>query len=512
MVLVAHLYPEIEPYDHGMIDVGDANQIYWETCGHPTGKPAVALHGGPGSGCTPWWRRLFDPHAYRIACFDQRACGRSTPNSGDPTTDLSVNTTHHLIEDIERLREHLGIESWLVLGGSWGSTLALAYAQAHSERVSELVLFSVTTTTRREVEWITRDMGRLFPAEWERFRAGVYDASSDNDLAGAYNRRLAHPDSSVRERAARDWCTWEDTHVRTRPDQPSDLRYDDPAFRICFARLVTHYWSNAAWLSDDQLLRNIDRLAGIRAVLIQGRLDTSSPLDVPWKLAQRWRESELIVVDGAGHSGDALSETVVAATNHFAFISKNTTPAAGTAGSSYIRSTVSQVTIRPARHKDLPALREIERCSGQRYREVGLDHVADDEPPSIELLEGYAAAGRAWVAVEMSGEPVGYILVDRIDGCGHVEQVSVLPDYQGQGLGRALIDQARAWAIESEMSALTLTTFGHIPWNRPLYEHLGFRVLTDADIGPGLRAVREREVAQGLDPKLRVVMRLDIPE
>src|SRR5262249_53698734 len=156
----------IDPYDQGMLDIGDGGLVYWETCGNPEGKPAVTLHGGPGSGCGPGWRRYFDPDKYRIVLFDQRGCGRSTPHPGDPTVDLSTPPPHYLLADLERLRQQLGIERWLVFGGSWGSTLGLAYAERHPDRVSEMVLFSIVTTTRREVEWVTRDMGRIFPAEW----------------------------------------------------------------------------------------------------------------------------------------------------------------------------------------------------------------------------------------------------------------------------------------------------------------------------------------------------------
>ena len=178
-------YPVTEPYARGMLDVGDGNQIYWETVGNPAGKPAVVLHGGPGSGCAPWWGRFFDPAAYQVVLFDQRGCGRSTPHASDPTTDLSVNTTAHLIADIERLRAHLGVDRWLVFGGSWGSALGQAYAVTHPERVSELVLFSVVEGSRREVVWITRDMGRVFPEEWARFRDAVPEADRDGDLADA---------------------------------------------------------------------------------------------------------------------------------------------------------------------------------------------------------------------------------------------------------------------------------------------------------------------------------------
>jgi proline iminopeptidase len=311
-------HPEVEPHDRGLLDVGDGHQVYWETYGKPGGKPAVVLHGGPGSGCTPWWRRLFDLDAYRVVLFDQRGCGRSRPHASTPVVDLTTNTTHHLVDDIERLREYLGVERWLVLGGSWGSTLALAYAEAHPRAVSELVLFSVVTTTRREVQWVTHDVGRFFPAEWRRFRDGV-PASGRGDLIAAYNRLLLDPNPEVHEPAARNWCHWENAHVRTGRDDPPDARYEDPAFRLCFARLVTHYWRHAAWLAEDALLRGTDRLTGIPGVLIHGRLDLSSPLDVPWQLARTWEDGELILIQNEGHRGGAaMTDALVSATRRFA--------------------------------------------------------------------------------------------------------------------------------------------------------------------------------------------------
>jgi proline iminopeptidase len=312
--------PEIEPYAHGMLAVGDGNHLYWETWGNPAGKPAVVLHGGPGSGCTPGWRRFFDPTAYRVVLFDQRGCGRSTPHASDPSVDLSTNTTHHLLADIERLRRQLDIERWLVFGGSWGSTLGLAYAETHPERVSELILFSVVTTTHREVAWVTRDMGRLFPAAWARFRDGVPAADRDGNLAAAYSRLLEHPDPVVREQAARDWCAWEDTHVSLVPGYEPDPRYGDPAFRMAFARLVTHFWRHAAWLEDETLLREATNLAGIPGILVQGKLDVSGPPDIAWQLAQRWPDAEFILIDEAGHgAGDSGMDGILsAATNHFA--------------------------------------------------------------------------------------------------------------------------------------------------------------------------------------------------
>jgi proline iminopeptidase len=301
-----------------MLAVGDGHELYWEAVGRPDGKPAVVLHGGPGSGCAPWMREVFDPDAYRVVLFDQRGCGRSRPHASAPEVDLSSNTTRHLVADVERLREHLGIERWLVLGGSCGSTLGLAYAQAHVPAVSEMVLFAVASTTRNGVEWITRGVGRYFPAEWRRFRDGVAEGLRDGDLAAAYNDLLLDPDPSVHEQAAVDWCRWEDTHVRLRSGDPPNPRYDDPAFRLCFARLVTHYWRHGAWLGDDELLRGVGRLAGIPAVLIHGRLDLGTPLEDAWLLARSWDGAELVVVDDEGHGGgEAMGAAIVAATDGF---------------------------------------------------------------------------------------------------------------------------------------------------------------------------------------------------
>jgi proline iminopeptidase len=314
------LYPAIEPYDHGMLAVGDDNLIYWEVCGNPKGKPAVVLNGGPGSGCTPSVRRYFDPSAYRIVLFDQRGCGRSTPHASDSAVDLASNTTHHLIHDIERLRNHLAIERWLVFGGSWGSTLALAYAERFPERTSEMVLISVVTTGRREVQWVTRDVGRYFPQAWARFREGLPAAERDGDLIAGYVRLLHDADPAVREKAAEDWCRWEDTHVAVHPDSKPDPRYQDPKFRMAFARLVTHYWHHAAWVEEGGLIRDAGRLSGIPAVLIHGRIDLSSPIDIPWQLARHWPGSELVIVDNAGHgtSEPGMATAVVAATDRFA--------------------------------------------------------------------------------------------------------------------------------------------------------------------------------------------------
>ncbi|HTN80599.1 MAG TPA: prolyl aminopeptidase [Acidimicrobiales bacterium] len=309
-----------EPYDSGMLDVGDGHRIAWSVSGKPGGKPAVVLHGGPGTGCSPRLRRWFDPSAYRVVLFDQRNSGNSTPHASEPVVDLSTNTTAHLLADIEQLREHLGIDRWLVWGGSWGSTLGLAYAEGHPDRVTEMILVSVVTTTHREVDWVTRAMGRVFPEQWARFRDGVPPGDRDGNLAAAYSRLLHDDDPAVRERAALRWCEWEDTHVATVPGYEHDERYDDPRFRLCFARLVTHYWANAAFLEDGQLMRDAARLAGIPGVLITGQLDVSGPPDIAWELARRWPGADLVIVEDAGHGarGRSIEDEIVAATTRFA--------------------------------------------------------------------------------------------------------------------------------------------------------------------------------------------------
>jgi proline iminopeptidase len=309
-------YPELEPYEHGMLEVGDGNLMYWETCGNPDGKPALVLHGGPGSGCIPGLRRYFDPAAYRIVLFDQRNCGRSRPHASDPAVSLAANTTQHLLADIELLRAHLRIGRWLVFGWSWGCALALAYAQQHTERVTELIVTGAATGRRREVELLTRGLGRLFPADWARFRAGVPEADRDGSLAAAYSRLLSHADPAVRARAARDWCGWEEAMLPTSTHNP---RYDDAKFRLCFARLVTHYWSNDHFLGDGVLLAEAGRLQPVPGLIVQGSLDLINLLGTPWLLASAWPGSELVLVDDAGHGGsDALAAAIVAATDRFA--------------------------------------------------------------------------------------------------------------------------------------------------------------------------------------------------
>jgi proline iminopeptidase len=331
---VVELYPPIEPYQHGMLDVGDGNLVYWEECGNPEGKPALVVHGGPGSGCSPNMRRAFDPQRYRVVLFDQRGCGRSTPNAAHPGTDLSRNTTDHLIADMERLREHLGIDRWLVHGGSWGSALSLAYAQRYPQRVTEIVLAAVTTGRADEYEWLYAGASRFFPEAWQRFRAaatghGVLAEADPSDdaavaaaadraptsgtaLAAAYSRLLEHPDTDVRLRAARAWCAWEDALVGQEPGGAQDFYSRQPPDElIAFVRICAHYAAHSAWLADDVVLRDATRLAGIPGILVHGRLDLSSPLDTGWELSRAWPDAELVVLDGSGHQGTGERRSVV---------------------------------------------------------------------------------------------------------------------------------------------------------------------------------------------------------
>ena len=315
------LYPPIEPYEHGMLEVGDGNRVYWESCGNPRGKPAVVIHGGPGSGCTPWHRRLFDPARYRIVLFDQRNCGRSTPHASAPDTDLASNNTSNLIADLERIRNLLKIDRWLVLGGSWGSVLALAYAERYPERVSELILFGVATGRRIELDWLFRGgISILFPENWERLRASVSAAARDADVVEAVHRLLHDPDPAVREKAALAWCRWESATPAWPPTHGLSARFEDPAFRMAFARIVTHYISHDTWIEDGSLLHNAERLADIPGVIVNGRFDFQSPIAWAWELSKAWPRAKLVIVDDAGHdaSNAGITRELIRATDQFA--------------------------------------------------------------------------------------------------------------------------------------------------------------------------------------------------
>jgi proline iminopeptidase len=302
-------YPEIEPYDEGLLDVGDGNLIHWTTAGKPRGKPVVVVHGGPGSGSRPASRRNFDPERYRIIQFDQRGCGRSRPHAANPATDMSVNTTQHLLADMELLREYLEVDRWLLFGGSWGSTLSLAYAEQHPKRVSEIVLCPVTTGRHSELHWLYYGVRRFFPEAWENFRNGVPAQDRDGDLPAAYARLIGHPDPEVRLRAARDWCAWEDA-VLSQEDYGAPNPYGSRAAdaQVAFVRICSHYFSHHCWLEDDVLFRNVARLAGIPGRLLHGRLDLGGPAINAWELSRVWSDAQLRIFGGSGHRGNEAME------------------------------------------------------------------------------------------------------------------------------------------------------------------------------------------------------------
>ena len=318
-------FPPSEPYHDGFLDVGDGHHLYYSVAGNPDGKPAVVLHGGPGQGSRPGHRQWFDPARYRIVMFDQRGCGRSTPSVSDLRTTMHANTTHDLVADMERLRAHLGIDRWLVAGGSWGVTLALAYAERHPDRVTEMALIAVTMTRPQDVHWLYHEAGRFFPEQWRRFRDFLPASERDGNLITAYDHVLnghslngTGADDELREAAAASWCAWEDAVVSLEEGWTPNQRWaTDRDHRVEFARLCAHYFSHAAWLGPTELLDNAHRLHGIPGVLAHGHFDISGPPDVPWLLAQAWPDAELHLVR-AGHSGRGLLDPIVAATDRWA--------------------------------------------------------------------------------------------------------------------------------------------------------------------------------------------------
>ncbi|MBP6684855.1 MAG: prolyl aminopeptidase [Leucobacter sp.] len=315
------LYPEIEPHDHGMLPVGDGHEIYWEVCGNPNGKPAVFLHGGPGGGLAPDYRRYFDPEVYRVVLFEQRGCGRSTPHASDPAADMSTNTTWHLVADIERLREHLGIDKWLVFGGSWGSTLSLAYAQTHTDRVTELVLRGIFTLRKSEIDWFYQDgASHIFPDVWEEYLS-VIPEEERGDLVAAYNRRLSDPDPAVHVPAGVAWTVWENSTVRLIPNEAviAEARAD-VASAVAFARIENHFFSHGGWFEDGQLIAEAGKLAEIPGVIVQGRYDVCTPARSAWDLHRTWPEASLEMIGDAGHASSepGIVDALVRATDRFA--------------------------------------------------------------------------------------------------------------------------------------------------------------------------------------------------
>lgn len=309
------LYEPIEPYQQGTLKVSEIHELYYEQCGNPDGQPVVFLHGGPGGGITADYRRFFDPNAYRIVLFDQRGSGKSTPHAC-----LEENTTWHLVSDIEQLREYLGIERWMVFGGSWGSTLALAYAQTHPERVRSLVLRGIFLCRPKEIDWFYQEgASAIFPDVWEQYERVIPEAERGNMLE-AYYRRLTSDDESVRLEAARAWSVWEGSTSKLFPDQDLIDDFGEEHLALSLARIEAHYFINNAFFeTDNYLLENVGKIRNIPAVIVQGRYDVVCPIMSAWALHRAWPEAELMIVGDAGHSSLELGITsgLVDATDRF---------------------------------------------------------------------------------------------------------------------------------------------------------------------------------------------------
>jgi proline iminopeptidase len=310
------LYPAIEPRRSGWLRVSPLHEIYWEESGNPRGKPAVFLHGGPGAGADPRARRFFDPRRYRIVVFDQRGCGRSRPHAS-----LEDNTTWDLVADIERLRRHLDIERWLVFGGSWGSTLALAYAQKHPRRVSELVLRGIFMLRDAEIRWFYQEgASAIFPDRWEDYLAAIPRAER-SDMVAAYYRRLTSPRRDTRLRAARAWSVWEAATSFLRPNDANVAKWAEDEFAVAVARIECHYFVNKGFMKrPDQLLRGVQRIRKIPAVIVQGRYDVVCPMQTAWELHRAWPEADFRLVPEAGHSAlePGITHELIEATDRFA--------------------------------------------------------------------------------------------------------------------------------------------------------------------------------------------------
>lgn len=309
------MYPEIQPYRQGYLNTDDGHQVYWELCGNPAGKAAIFLHGGPGSGCAPTHRRLFDPERYNILLFDQRGCGRSTPHAS-----LENNTTWHLVSDIERLRgEILNAEKCQIFGGSWGSTLALAYAQTYPERVSELILRGIFTIRRSELLWFYQEgASHLFPDYWEDFLAPIPN-DERHDLMTAYHKRLTSNDPATQLKAAHAWTQWESRTITLLPSAAYLKSHSDDASALAFARIENHYFVNKGFMQEGQLLRNANKLHAIPGVIVQGRYDVCTPAKTAWDLHKVWPQAEFHLIDDAGHAFDQPGNLaqLLAATDKF---------------------------------------------------------------------------------------------------------------------------------------------------------------------------------------------------
>ncbi len=392
--LDAILYPPIEPYDTGLLIAGEGHRIAYEQSGNPEGKPVVFLHGGPGAGTSPWHRRFFDPERYRIVLLDQRGSGRSTPHASEPHADLRHNTTWHLVADLELLRKNLGISTWQVFGGSWGSALALAYAQAHPQAVTELVLRGIFTLRRHELEWFYEGgAASVVPDLWEDFIAPI-PILERSKLMQAYHRRLADPDPAVHVPAAVAWSRWEAANLTLLPDPELVEAMSEPRAAVAFARIENHYFLHGGWFTPEQLIAGVDRIRHIPAVIVQGRYDVCTPAMTAWDLHRAWPEADFTMIPDAAHAASepGIAAALRAATDRFAEAGEAVEGAAAdeesgpsNEGEDSVRheDESAEASVSREQSNDDEAPDAAEGAESRAAREVS-DGGADDEPDGAE--------------------------------------------------------------------------------------------------------------------------------
>ncbi len=471
------LYPAIEPYDSGMLAVGDGQSVYWEVSGNPDGKPAVFLHGGPGGGTAPAHRRFFDPAAYRIVLFDQRGCGRSTPHVAEGAS-LEHNTTGHLIADIEALREHLAVERWQVFGGSWGSTLALAYAQRHPERVTELVLRGIFLLRRKEIDWYYNGAaGYVYPDEWEKFLAPVPEDEREQDLVEVYHRLLHSPDEELARAAAVAWSTWEGatSSLLSQPDRVAETA--EPRFALAFARIENHYFRHGGFLEEGQLLRDIAAITHIPAVIVQGRHDIVCPAVSAWELHRAWPGSVLHIVDDAGHAANepGITHHLVEATDRFAKAGARTVTTAADALISALRDDIDRLSAAE------PEVRADAEDSVHQMR------VATRRLRSVLRSYGTLLVKKSAAAMNAELKWLAGLLGEARDAEVRADRFAALLAEHGERADRAALDAATARLVNAE---------------RDRYRAAHDEVLAALD-GERYRALREELLRWRTAPPLR---------